>query len=343
LPTELASLRAEALQRLDRTVQARRLLVSVAKSRADQKRKDPQPLYELGLLLAASGDYEEAERAVRIAERQTPEEPIHSLLPRIRLEERLSRSFLARRSDHFEIRYPLNTPDYFVEKLADALEQELERLQTWIPWTPEDRIEVQLYDSDDFFRAFAPGRDVLGLFDGKVRVPLANVPTLHPRILGILTHELAHALIAGATSDQSPHWFHEGLAQHVEPIQQQVNPIPDYRRVGTFLSFPLIEPVLASPSDPFLTMLGYDEAVWVVHYLEARYGKRAIRRLVEAFAGGQTTEEALAEVLGASVLEFDEEVWRWCLEEAPAAWPVEMVRYDLGPPEGIRLSGDGER
>ncbi len=343
LPTELASLRAEALRRLDRTGEARRLLFRVAKSRADQKRKDPQPLYELGLLLAARGEYDEAERVVRMAEKQSPEEPISSLVPRIRLEERLNRSFLTRRSEHFEIRYPLDTADYFVERLADALEQELERLRTWIPWKPPEPLEVQLYDADDFFRAFAPGRDVLGLFDGKIRVPLANVPSLHPRILGILTHELAHALLAGATSDQSPHWFHEGLAQHVQPVQQQVNPIPDYRRLGTFLSFPLIEPVLSSPSDPFLTMLGYEEAVWVVHYLEARHGEREIRRLVDAFAQGQTTEEALAGVLGASVLEFDEEVWRWCLEDAPAAWPVEMVRYDLGPPEGIRFPGDGER
>ena len=317
--------------------------MAVVKSRAEQKRKDPQPLYDLGLLLANRGHFEEAERVVAAAERQSLGEPVHSLLPRIRLEARLSRSFLSRRSEHFEIRYPSGTEDYFVKKLAEALEQEIDRLQKWIPWQPSDRIEVQLYDFDEFFRAFAPNRNVLGLYDGKVRAPLANLPSLHPRVLGVLTHELAHALVAGATSNQAPHWFHEGLAQHVEPIQAQVNPIGDYKKVGTFLSFPLLEPVLTTSTEPYLTNLGYDEAVWVVHYLESRYGTRGIRKMVDAFGRGETTEEALAGVLGVSMAEFDEGVWSWCLEDAPAAWPVETVRYDLGRPEGIELSRGPER
>lgn len=343
MPTEVASLRADALRRKGLEEEATSLLVKVAQSRVAQRRKDSQALYELGGMLLMAEQYEQAEQVIRLAEEHGPRPPVLSLLPRIRIEARLAHSYLTHRTDSFQIAYPLQTEDYFVQKLGGVLEAELQRLQRWIPWQPDERIEVQLYSFEEFFRAFAPGKEVLGLFDGKVRVPLADLPTLHPVVLSVLTHEVAHALISGASDDQAPRWFQEGLAQHVQPVQQEINPIPDYRLVGTFLSFPLLDAALSLRGDPYLRSIANDEAVWVVHYLEARHGTDAIQGLVDAFGRGLRTEAALDAVLGLSVEEFDRAVWTWCLEEAPAAWPTEEVRYDLGPPRGIRFSEEPDR
>ncbi len=109
--------------------------------------------------------------------------------------------------------------------------------------------------------------DVLGLFDGKIRVPLGDVAKFRPFVVTILTHELAHAMITEKTADQAPRWFQEGLAQHVEMVEEDVNPIAGYRDKENLASFPLIEPAISSYS-PALIAIGYDESRWALHYVE---------------------------------------------------------------------------
>lgn len=41
--------------------------------------------------------------------------------------------------------------------------------------------------------AFSPDFDVIGLYDGRVRVPFAHVSSLHPYLVSTLSHELARA------------------------------------------------------------------------------------------------------------------------------------------------------
>lgn len=338
MPTALATLRADALRRLGRGDEAIALLTGVARSRVEQKRRDPQALYALGRQLAASGKFDQAISLTQRAEQESPEPPLVSRLPKIRLEARLARSALVYRSAHFEIRYPVETGDFYVKRLADVLEKERLRLRKWIPEEDGPRLEVSLFPSEDFFRAYSDARDLPASYDDVLRVPLADVPSLHPLVLTLVTHTLAHALVSRATHDQAPRWFQEGLAQHVQPIQNEVNPIADYQRLGTFLSLPLLDAALSGRSDPRLAQIAYDESVWAMHFLETRYGKAGISKLVRAFGEGMTTDEAFEQVLGASTEELDHRIWAWCVADAPAAWPTEEVRYDLSPPSGIRLS-----
>jgi hypothetical protein len=246
------------------------------------------------------------------------------------MEKRLATSFAVHASPHFRLRYPASGDRRVAESLALVLERELSRLQRWIPHRPASPIEVHLFPPDEFFELYSQGGEALGVFDGKVRVPLAEVKSLHPFVVSILTHELAHALIAGATGDRAPAWLHEGLAQHVQMVQNRFNPVPGYRGRGTLVAFPLLEPILQSGSDPDLVAVAYDEACWIAHYLESRHGPGVFGRLLEAFRHGLSTEAALAEVLGASVREFDAAVWRWAVAEAPAAWSTRIIRYDRG-------------
>ena len=109
-------------------------------------------------------------------------------------------------------------------------------------------------------------------------------------------------------------------------MAEDVNPIPGYHDKKNLLGFPLIEPAIASYS-PALVLIGYDEARWTLHYVEKRYGKPGIRRLLAAFRAGQSTEEALATAFGSTVGGFDRDLWRWALS-APEVWKREVVRYD---------------
>jgi hypothetical protein len=169
---------------------------------------------------------------------------------------------------------------------------------------------------------------VVGVFDGKVRVPFAEVRSLHPRLVAILSHELAHAMIAAATHDQAPHWFQEGLAEHIEMGMGRLNPLPDLARANRVLSFPTIDPILRGFAEPQLVDLAYAEAAWMINFIEARYGVEAIHRLIAAFAAGRTTDQALQAIGGGSPAELDRAFWKWGSTQAPQARVVEVQRYD---------------
>jgi tetratricopeptide (TPR) repeat protein len=326
LPSGLMRLRAEALRRAGRAGEARDLLVRVVQSDKAGQRMDPETLYQLADLLTAYGNFDMALKLVAKANSQLPFEAGDERIRQLQMEKRLAASAEVYRSPHFEIHYPPLRGEAFARNAARILEAERSRLQAWIPLSSSKSTEVHLLHFDDFQAGYSPGMDILGLYDGKIRVPLGDAPKFGTFVVSILTHELAHAMIAERTGSRAPHWFQEGLAQHVEMLQEGVNPIQGYRDKDNLLGFPLLEPAIGSLS-PALIAIGYDESRWTLHYVEHRYGREGIHRLINAFNDGKTTDEAIA-TLGTTTAQFDHDLWQWGVTEAPGIWKVTLVRYD---------------
>ena len=326
LPSGLMRLRAEALRRAGRTGEARDLLVRVVQGDKAGQRMDPETLYQLADLLTAEGNFDMALKLVAKANSQLPFEAGDERVRQLQMEKRLAVSAEVYRSPHFEIHYPPGRGEGFAKNAARILEAERSRLQAWIPLSSSKSTEVHLLHFADFQAGYSPGMDILGLYDGKIRVPLGDAPKFGTFVVSILTHELAHAMIAERTGSRAPHWFQEGLAQHVEMLQEGVNPIQGYRDKDNLLGFPLLEPAIGSLS-PSLIAIGYDESRWTLHYVEHRYGRAGIHRLLDAFNAGKTTDEAIA-TLGTSTVQFDHDLWEWGMTQAPEVWKVELVRYE---------------
>lgn len=266
------------------------------------------------------------------ANSELPSPPGGDRILQLQTEKRLAAASQSTRSPHFTISYPTERGPVFGQEAARILEAEYTRLLKWIPLggggAPTD---VRLLPFEDFERAYSEGGEVLGLFDGVVRLPLGTLRTFSPFAVSIMTHELAHAMIAQRTADRAPHWFQEGLAQHLEMQEEgRANPIADYRATERLLAFPLLEPALQSYASAVWTAASYDEALWTVNYIESRYGVAGLHRLMDAFRAGQDTNEALASALGSPVARFDQDLWEWCTTKAPRAWQVPVVRYDGG-------------
>ncbi|MCP4654841.1 MAG: hypothetical protein GY856_05410 [bacterium] len=329
VPSELISRRATALGMIERDEEARTLLIALATANAAGRRVDPGTLYQLSELLVSEGQYDQAMGLIAKANSQLPFEPPNERILQIRIEKRLVSSSLVYESEHFKILYPQDRSFYFAEKAAEILEAERKRLKQWIPLDSDTVTQVFLPEWEDFNTSHGGGAiGILGLFDGRIRLPLGDVTRFHPVIVAIMTHELAHAMITEATRDRTPRWFHEGLAGHVQMWQARVNPISGYRQTSSLLAFPLIESVLGGFAAPRLVPIAYEEALWTLHFIESRFGRRGIHRLLRAFADGANTEEALSKALGMSVEEFDRQLWTWCRDEAPDAWPTELIDYE---------------
>ncbi len=328
LPDSAVHLRAEALRRSGRAEEATRFLIELARHHVSHQRKNPDVLAQLSRLLLEVDEYDLAAKVMQRAESLAPEPPLYSEIPRIQMEKLLATSFHTVSSRHFRLRFPEGTEVPYVGRLLEVLEAELIRLQQWIPYRPSRPIEVHLFPFRDFMRLYSGGGLAIGLFDGKVRMPFADVPSFHPEIVSIFSHEVAHALIAGATEDRAPSWFHEGLAQHVEPVQEVANPVPDYESRGTRIAFPLLEPILIRRSDAGLVLAVYDQSAWSLHFVEKRWGRGGIHRLLAAFRRGLDTEGALREALGTTPAAFDEAFRAWCQTPQGAVWEAPVVRYD---------------
>jgi hypothetical protein len=110
--------------------------------------------------------------------------------------------------------------------------------------------------------------------------------------------------------------------------QNQINPVPDLAARGRVLALPVVDAALDGFSDPELVELAYAQAAWAVHFIEARYGVAGIHRLLDAFAAGPGSAEAVERAFGLTLAEFDAAQQQWCRSEAPATWPTEVRRYD---------------
>ena len=324
----LAQLRARALLEAERNDEARGLLIRLARNDAANKRRDPATFFQLAQLMAASENYDLAIRLMKRAQQLTPLGGGAARIRQLEMEKELAESFKTYESKHFDIRYPASTGLRYPKDVALVLEEEMERLGKWIPVAGDVKIGIDLFPLREFMASFSQGIQVLGLYDGRVRLPFADLKSLDPFLVKILSHELAHAMIAEYTGDQAPKWLHEGLAEHVQMVQDSVNPIPDLHEVSRVLAFPLIEVVLAGFGEAQLVELAYNEAAWVLHFVEARYGVKGVHRLLDAFRAGKETGEAIERAFGISSLDFEKAAWKWCLDGAPPIWPTELRRYD---------------
>lgn len=329
-PATLLRLRAQALRQMEREAEARELLIRVARTDLESRRPTPGTLLDLSELLAAAGEYDTAIRLSRMADAQLPEPRGLRRREQLAMDRDLAASYESYRSEHFDVRYPRETGEVYARGVAQVLEEERRRLAHWIPQAGSERIEVHLFPLRSFLTHFGNGDiSVLGVFDGKVRVPFAEIKSLHPNLVAILSHELAHAMIAAATRDRAPHWFQEGLAQHVETGKKRRNPLPALVRDKRAVAFPAIDPVLRGFAEPQLVDLAYSEAAWTVHFIEERFGVEAIHRLLGAFAAGSTTEQALEAACGVSPAELDRALWKWGTADAPSSRLLKARRYDI--------------
>lgn len=324
----LARYRALALRQLGRETEATAELVGLARVALAGRRPFPGALYDLAELLAADGKYDTAIRLVKKADTQLARPFGEGRIRQFELSRELESDLGEYRSAHFSVRFPAASGERYGRQIATVLEEERQRLLQWIPPAEGQRVIVELLPLESFLDAYAGEMPVIGLFDGRMRMPLADIQSLAPEWIAIVSHELTHALLTRATRGRAPHWLQEGLAQHAEMGRLHVNPMPELEASGRTLCFPALEPILRGFSEPQLVELAYSEAAWAVGYIESRGGTAALRRLVADFAGGASTERATAALFGQDLPSFDRAFRDWAARRAPAKRLVAARRFD---------------
>jgi hypothetical protein len=329
VPADLFFLRATALQHLDRDAEAKTVLMELTTSPVLDRRKDPYVLQQLGDMLAS---YDIHDGAMKVFERSRAiraDGYAELRLMQIEMDKRLATQYSTHKSANFEIRYPPEVSSSAAAGIARVLEGELQRMQRWIPVPSFKPVIVNIVWWQDFKQVYTGSDDVLGFYTGKITLPLAGIYDLSPGIVSLITHELAHAMLAQATNDQAPRWLHEGLAQRMEMVPYAANAFNMYED-DKLLAVSVLDAVLATSRDGDMVGEAYIVAQTFVRYLEASLGEAGMRSLIGRYAQGATTEEAIAAVAGRPLADVDATFRTWGRAEKRVFQNPAPVRYDQG-------------
>lgn len=208
-------------------------------------------------------------------------------------------------SEHFVVHLDPGVGPLDVEPLLVALEETHAALAAALGDAPHDPIIVILHPGSEFWELTRAGADVAGLYDGKVRVPQAEVDPPGPRLSALLRHEVAHAFVDALAAGRADRWWHEGLAEHFEGA-----PVAATDRA-------LARGLRAAPSawPPPLT---HENAHSRLEHVLRAHGMEGVRRLLAEARRRATIAEALEAAIGLTVEDLD------------AAWGRDLLARELG-------------
>lgn len=311
VPPSIFFLRSTGLQRLERTAEAQQLLAQVAKSRVLQRRRDAMELMQLAELFAGHDLFDAAVKMYDRSLTIRPNPAVDDRVRQIQMNKRLATKYSTHRTTHFEIHFPEDVSLNAATRLGEVFESEYKRLLSWIPEAADMPMLVVNVVWWQEFRATYTGSDfILAFFNGKITVPFAGINDFPPELVSILGHELAHAMVAHATNDQAPRWFQEGFAQRVQGSRISRNAFNMYDD-DKFLPIALLDPVLSGSPDPEMIGAAYVVAQTDIRFLEAKYGRSSLQKMMAAFRAGATTDEAIRTVCGKPLPDVETELRDW--------------------------------
>ncbi|MCU0254672.1 MAG: hypothetical protein MUE47_09060 [Acidobacteria bacterium] len=196
---------------------------------------------------------------------------------------------------HFTLSFDGTRDEAAGRLVLEVLEASYGELASELSAYAAQPIPVVLYTKEQFHDTTETGRDVAGLFDGKIRLPVGGITAGSPELTRVARHELVHALIAAKGPGSVPRWLHEGLAQLLEPRD------PGRALAGVRAAW---KAAGAPGIDPF----SYPTALAFTAWLDEGHGRARLLWLVESLAGGKTEDEAFDDAFGAT---RDELITAW--------------------------------
>jgi hypothetical protein len=297
VPPELLHVRIRALLRAQRVEDARKLA---------ETRQTDDPLTRIAIAEAMSnaGQWSTAETLFRSVSAEP--QLVQVRLKQLELRRALATNAQTIATPHFDIRHDATINPAIASRIGDLLEAELARLQVRLPKRELRRVAVNVLRWEDFSGGITLSDHILGLYDGEILFPFAAVEQFKPAVVSVITHELAHAILAQATGDNAPRWFQEGVATRMELVPRQENA---FRGTPSELVLPvtLLDAVMEKNADPD----AYVVAQTFIRFLEDRYGANAIATLAGEFANGTNSDDALTKLTGKSLEALNADFRQW--------------------------------
>ncbi len=239
---------------------------------------------------------------------------LRARLERIRKEHKTEKDFNRDVTSHFLTKYEGREKIETGKIVLRILEDAYGMIGRGLSFYPSEEMQVILY-SDRQFREVtdAPGWSG-GIYDGKIRIPIAGIEQETPGLRRLLYHEYTHAVVHAITR-RCPTWLNEGLAQHFDG--REINSamreaLGQAARAGKL-------PSLSSLEGSFMGLAGsqaghaYLFSLSAVKYMIDDFGMYRLKMALEELASGADAGKAIGNALLVSYEEF-ERGWKRSLE-----------------------------
>ncbi|MGC8742138.1 MAG: tetratricopeptide repeat protein [Candidatus Sumerlaeaceae bacterium] len=223
------------------------------------------------------------------------------------------------RLGRFRVQYVPYSAGVSIQDVLAMLDDAHDTLSQTLGLRPTRSVNVKIYHADDFYRISALPGWATGIYDGKMRLKAEDMQNTPAQVRDLLFHEYTHALLAMNIRQALPAWFHEGLAQLMEPQFSQ-NEREQKRMRAVLANGDLTFEALRDSFRDFRSKAEAEQA-----YLLSKYFLAALRQRYSA----EKLRQWLARMAANSEEDFDtafEKVYGIALKKVQERWIAEQVR-----------------
>lgn len=213
--------------------------------------------------------------------------------------------------EHFTARFEgEEKKDLAWESLA-ILDEAWRSVATALELRPDAPVTVVFYTGAAYEEATGGREWSAGQFDGKIRVRGAAARQGSGALKDLLFHEYVHAALSTSVDGAIPAWFHEGLAQRLEPGLDRARDLAPLsgRSSAELPSLDQLSLGFGRLGNPQEARLYYACALDLVDELARWRGERSFAQLFAAMNAGKSFEAALEATYGLD-LGLLEQRWR---------------------------------
>ena len=256
---------------------------------------------------------EEALKHYRDAFRLRARSDLKEKILKIEKEKQVESGLVTYQEEHFVIKYRGEEKGIEGFELREILRETYRQIGQELGYFFKYKVVVLLYDDQEFRQLSEAPHWSSGLYDGKIRLPAYQKGFTEKELRKIIRHELTHAFVAEISKARCPAWLSEGLAVFEEAKVEPPDPRVIQAAVRTQTLFPLLslwdQKKLSEVKDPLEARLFYDECYQLIKYIVDRYGMFQIKKMLERFAEGKESFEAVQEVLKISPSQLEKQ-WK---------------------------------
>ncbi len=272
-------------------------------------RDNKYALYNLGQAYYKLQDIDRSREYLEKAyEKDSNLKGLKGLLKKVRRESLVEDEFETTETAHFII---AASGDVAIDKFSYIkvyLEEAYGRVGRLLSCYPESKTGVILYSEEDY-RNLLEGRPpwTMGIFDGKIRIPLHKYKYTNEDVIRIIYHEYAHVLVFDITGGNCPRWLSEGIASKAEDLAGRKDEDMIRRYLVEFELIPLdkLPRDFSKVDDAETATWIYIESYLLVDYIFARQGPEGMKKILESHGAGRSIGQALADTFGESLKQFE--------------------------------------
>lgn len=281
----------------------------------------------LALLLTQAGEEDKVKPELDAAYALDPFN--YRTLNYLRLHDIMSK-YERKESEHFILIYDPKNDPMIPEYFLDYLESIHKPVCDAFKHEPPVKTIIEIFPTHAQFSARitgAPWIPTVGASTGRV-IAMSSPRRGEGQMMNpynwaqVLRHEYTHTVTLSATENRIGHWMTEGLAVVEEHSPMRWEWVPMLHHAVTQKELFTLDNLtwgFVRPKRPQDRSLAYAQSFWVCTYIEEKWGREALLKMMAEFKRGKTQEDVFPTVLGVSTRSFDVEFFAWT-EKQVAGW-----------------------